>query len=346
MMTVSNDAHLNRRDTGSALTLSHYRDAMVFREPFRISGYLFESMPAVIATISDDEVTGRGEAAGVYYLDDDSEHMEREIERCREAIESGISRQALRALLPPGGARNALDCALWELESLRAGVPVWQLAGVGPPRPLVTTFTLPADDPAEILRRLEALPVLKAIKLKLEGDLAADSERVKAVRNARPHVWLGVDANQGYDGDDLDGLVAMLVDQKVSLLEQPIRRGAEALLDGWQSPVPVAADESVLDLAEIDLHRHRFQVINIKLDKCGGLTEALMMADHARRLGLKVMVGNMAGATLSIAPAFVLGQACDVVDLDGPWFLADDPLAAQLYADGSIMVPAALWGAA
>ena len=346
MMTVSNDAGLSARETSSALTLSHRRDAMVFREPFRISGYLFESMPAVIATVSDGAFTGRGEAAGVYYLDDDSDHMEAEIERCRDEIEAGVSRQALRALLPPGGARNALDCAFWELESLRAGVPVWQLAGVGPPKPLVTTFTLPADDPAEILRRLDSLPILKAIKLKLEGDLAADSARVKAVRGARPHVWLGVDANQGYDGDDLDGLVAMLVDQKVSLLEQPIRRGAEALLDGWHSPIPVAADESVLDLAEIDLHRHRFQVINIKLDKCGGLTEALMMADHARRLGLKVMVGNMAGATLSAAPAFVLGQSCDIVDLDGPWFLADDPLAAGLYTDGSIMVPARLWGAA
>ena len=346
MMTVSNDADLHGRDTESVLTLTHQRDATVFREPFRISGYLFESMPAVIATVSDGAFTGRGEAAGVYYLDDDSEHMEAEIERCRDAIEAGISRQALRAVLPPGGARNALDCALWELESLRAGMPVWQLAGVGPPKPLVTTFTLPADDPAEILRRLDALPALKAIKLKLEGDLAADTERVKAVRTARPHVWLGVDANQGYDGDDLDGLVGMLVDQRVSLLEQPIRRGAEALLDGWHSPIPVAADESVLDLAEIDTHRHRFQVINIKLDKCGGLTEALMMADHARRLGLKVMVGNMAGATLSTAPAFVLGQSCDIVDLDGPWFLLDDPLAAGLYHDGSIMVPAGLWGAA
>ena len=345
MMTVSSDAGLNGRDTKSALTLSHSRDAMVFREPFRISGYLFESMPAVIATVSDGTYTGRGEAAGVYYLDDDSEHMEAGIERARDAIEAGISRQALRAVLPPGGARNALDCALWELESLRACTPVWQLAGIGQPKPLVTTFTLPADDPAEILRRLDALPILKAIKLKLEGDLAADSARVKAVRNARPHVWLGVDANQGYDGDDLDGLVAMLVDQKVSLLEQPIPRGAEALLDGWHSPIPVAADESVLDLAEIDTHRHRFQVINIKLDKCGGLTEALMMADHARRLGLKVMVGNMAGATLSTAPAFILGQSCDIVDLDGPWFLADDPLAAGLYHDGSIMVPAGLWGA-
>lgn len=331
--------------TLAPLALTHRRDAMLMREPFRISGYLFEAMPAVIATVSDGAHSGRGEAAGVYYLGDDPVHIEGEIERCRTAIEAGIDRRALRDLLPPGGARNAIDCALWELESLRAGVPVWQLAGVAPPRALVTTFTLPADEPAEILRRLAALPTVKAIKLKLDGDLAADTERVRAVRAARPHLWLGVDANQGYGGDDLDGLVAMLVDQKVALLEQPIKRGDEAVLDGWRSPIPLAADESVLDLAELDAQRHRFQVMNIKLDKCGGLTEGLMMAEHARRLGLKVMVGNMAGATLSTAPAFVLGQQCDIVDLDGPWFLLDDPLAAGLYVDGAIMVPARYWGA-
>jgi L-alanine-DL-glutamate epimerase-like enolase superfamily enzyme len=329
----------------TALTLDHRRDAMAFREPFRISGYLFDSMPAVIATICDGRATGRGEAAGVYYLADDPDHIERELERCRTEVEAGIDRQALRGLLPPGGARNALDCALWELESLRTGTPVWKLAGVAPPKPLVTTFTLPADDPAEILRRLGDLPTLKAIKLKLEGDLARDAERVRAVRAARPDVWLGVDANQGYGGGDLDGLVAMLVRERVLLLEQPVRRGDEALLDGWRSPIPLAADESVQDLVELEAQHRRFQVLNIKLDKCGGLTEALMMAERARQLGLKLMVGNMAGATLSTAPAFVLAQCCDIVDLDGPWFVTDDPLAAGLYSDGEIMVPAHLWGA-
>jgi len=329
----------------TALTLTYRRDAMVFREPFRISGYLFESMPAVIATLSDGIATGRGEAAGVYYLGDDPDGIERDIERCRAEIEAGIDRETLRRMLPAGGARNALDCALWELESHRAGVPVWQLAGVPEPKSRVTTFTLPAEYPAEILRRLAGFPTVKALKLKLDGELAADSERVRAVRAARPDVWLGVDANQGYGGEDLDALAKMLVDQRVSLLEQPVRRGEEALLDGWRSPVPVAADESIQDLAELEAQHHRFQVLNIKLDKCGGLTEALMMAARGRELGMNVMVGNMAGATLSAAPAFVLAQLCDVVDLDGPWFVADDPLAASLYADGEIMVPARLWGA-
>jgi len=329
----------------TALMLDHRRDAMAFREPFRISGYLFESMPAVVVTLSDGQATGRGEAAGVYYLADDPNHIESELERCRERVEAGIDRQALRDLLPPGGARNALDCALWELESLRTGTPVWKLAGIAPPKPLVTTFTLPADDPPEILRRLGDLPTLKAIKLKLEGDLVRDSERVRVVRAARPDVWLGVDANQGYGGGELDGLVAMLAKERVLLLEQPVRRGDEALLDGWRSPIPLAADESIQDLVELEAQHSRFQVLNIKLDKCGGLTEALMMAERARQLGLKLMVGNMAGATLSAAPAFVLAQCCDIVDLDGPWFVADDPLAAGLYSDGEIMVPAHLWGA-
>ena len=326
-------------------TLSHRRDAMRFQESFRISGYVFDGMPAVIATITNGTFAGRGEAAGVYYLGDDPAHMELAIENCRSAVEAGVDRSTLRGLLSPGGARNALDCALWELESLRAGLPVWQMAGVPRPRALVTVFTLPAEDPAFLTDRLAGMTFAKAIKLKLDGNLAADIERVRTVRRARPDAWLGVDANQGFGSGDLDALVTVLVDERVSLLEQPIRRGDEAVLDGWKSPIPLAADESVLDLAELEMQQSRFDVINIRLDKCGGLTEALMMADRARALGLKVMVGNMAGSTLATAPAFVLGQMCDVIDLDGPWSLADDPLAAALYDAGEIMVPDAVWGA-
>jgi L-alanine-DL-glutamate epimerase-like enolase superfamily enzyme len=322
------------------------RDAMRLAEPFRISGYLFEAMPAIVVTLSDGTYSGRGEAAGVYYLGDDPAHMESEIERCRPAIEAGVDRAALRALLPAGGARNALDCALWELESRRAGVPVWALAGAPRPKPLITTFTLPADDPAEIARRLVPLADARAIKLKLTGELEADAERVRTVRRLRPSVWLGVDANQGYGPDTLDALIGVLVDEQVSLLEQPIRRGEEAHLEGLKSPIPVAADESILDLAELRARHSAFDVINIKLDKCGGLTEALDMAREARLLGKGVMVGNMAGSVLATAPSFVLGQFCDVVDLDGPYFLAEDPWAATIYADGRIAIPDDFWGVA
>lgn len=326
----------------ASLTLR--REAMRFRKPFRISGYLFEAMPAVVVSIARGGHTGRGEAAGVYYLNDGPDEMVRQIEAHRQVIEDGIDRQELLAVLPPGGARNAVDSALWELESLERGVPVWTLAGVGPPRPLTTTFTLPAEPPAILLEQLAEFAQAKAIKLKLDGDLAADTERVRAVRRARPDVWLGVDANQGYGGEDLDGLVAMLVDCGVALLEQPVARGAEALLDGWKSPIPVAADESLQSLAELEALGGRFDVVNIKLDKCGGLTEALLIAARARRMGLGVMVGNMGGSTLSTAPAFVLGQLCDIVDLDGPIFLPDDRLAPSLYADGQIMVRSDIWG--
>jgi hypothetical protein len=162
----------------TALVLNHRRDPMRMKEPFRISGYLFDGIPAVIATLGDGRCQGRGEAAGVYYLRDDPDHMESEIERCRDAIEQGIDRLALQKLMPLGGARNALDCAFWELESFRKEQPVWKLAGVGPPCPLVTTFTLPAEDPAYLEARLPGFAHAKAIKLKLSGELAADTARV------------------------------------------------------------------------------------------------------------------------------------------------------------------------
>jgi L-alanine-DL-glutamate epimerase-like enolase superfamily enzyme len=209
---------------------------------------------------------------------------------------------------------------------------------------LVTTFTLPAEDPAYLLARLPGFAHAKSIKLKLSGDLAADTARVETVRRARPDAWIGVDANQGFVSDDLDALVAMLVSQRVSLLEQPLRRGDEQALRGWRPPVPVAADESILNLEELERLGDLFQVMNIKLDKCGGLTEALAMAALAERMGMQVMVGNMAGSTLSTAPAFVLAQLCQLVDLDGPSSLADDPLADSIYEDGMVMVPAAYWG--
>ena len=327
------------------LTLTVRRDAMRLAEPFRISGYLFEGMPSVVVTLSDGQFTGQGEAAGVYYLADDPAHMEREIARCQDAVEAGADRDDLRKLLPAAGARNAIDCAMWDLESRRANVAVWKLAGSPRPAPLVTTFTIPADGPVDVLRRLVPLRDARAIKLKLTGDFDADAERIRTVRRARPSVWLGVDANQGYGPDTLDALIQELVDQRVSLLEQPVRRGEESLLSGWKCPIPLAADESILDLAELRERHAPFDVINIKLDKCGGLTEALDMAREARKLGKKPMVGNMAGSTLATAPGFVLGQFCDVVDLDGPYFLAEDPWASKIYDDGRIMIPDGYWGA-
>jgi L-alanine-DL-glutamate epimerase-like enolase superfamily enzyme len=266
------------------------------------------------------------------------------IEEVRPQIESGLSREDLQALLPPCGARNALDCALWELESVEREVAVWTLAGVPRPKPLVTVFTLSADDPERLASKVDTLSFAKAIKLKLEGDVEADRERMQVVRRARPDAWLGVDANQGYRAADLEPLGRAVREFSVSLIEQPLKRGDESALDGWRPGVPVAADESILDLEELRERVRYFDVINIKLDKCGGLTEALKMARAARMFGKQVMVGNMGGSTLAMAPGFVLGQLCDIVDLDGAYSLADDPLAEHIYRDGMIYVPEGLWG--
>jgi L-alanine-DL-glutamate epimerase-like enolase superfamily enzyme len=313
-------------------------------KPFRISGYLFEHFDTVVVTIGDGQFQGRGEAGGVYYLGDDVPNMLAALHAARPAIESGISREELRSLMPAGGARNAVDCALWDLEAARAGVPVWQLAGQEAPKPLRTTFTLGADEPEVMAEEARRCTQARAIKIKLTGDLELDLARVRAIRAARADVWLGVDGNQGFTSDQLDALVAGLAEQDVSLLEQPLKRGDEAALEGYRSAIPIAGDESLLTLADVAHAVGRFDVVNIKLDKCGGLTEGLLMAAEARRLGLRVMVGNMGGSSLAMGPGFVLGQQCDIVDLDGPTFLANDHIPAVDYVDGNVWSGDAVWG--
>ena len=315
------------------------------KEPFRISGYLFESVPILEVRLWEGEISGEGEAAGVYYLDDLPPGMATALDQATGLIEGGVTREELRTLLPSGGTRNAVDCALWELESKKNGKPVWQLAGVDAPTPRLTTFTIGAEDPAHVTEKAaKTYAGARALKLKLSGETAADIERVRAARRARPEVWIGVDANQGYVPDTLAPLIPVLVECNVSLLEQPFKRGREADMEGLGLPLPTAADESCLNLEELERLPGRFDVVNIKLDKCGGLTEGLMMARRARELGLKVMVGNMVGTSLAMAPAFVLGQLCDVVDLDGPVVLTEDRTPGVRYQDGTIWCPPEVWG--
>ena len=327
-----------------ALQLSIDVQPVELAAPFRISGFVFERQDLVIVTLRDGSHRGRGEASGVYYLKDDPQKIVATIEAHRARIEQGIDRESLQKLLPPGGARNALDCALWELDAARAGRPVWELAGLRSVNPLVTTFTLGADEPAVMAEGARKYLHARALKLKLTGDLDIDIARVRAVRAARPGAWVGVDANQGYRIDALNSLIPVLVEANVSLLEQPLARGREADLQGYLSPVPIAADESVLGLADIPGLVGRFDVVNIKLDKCGGLTEALAMARKAQELGLKVMVGNMVGTSLAMAPGFVVGQLCDIIDLDGPTFLKRDCIPGATYADGKIWCGEDIWG--
>lgn len=314
-------------------------------EPFRIAGHVFETAEVLTVTLDDGEHRGEGEGGGVYYLGDDLAHMQAEVERVRAEVQAGPSRAELRHILSPGGARNAIDAALWDLEAKRSGRPVWQLADVREPKPIVTTFTVSADTPAAMAAKATRYVGAKSIKMKLTGDLELDVQRVAAVRAARPDVWLGVDGNQGFARADLPRLIEALVAHRVALLEQPLARGSEAELEGLNSRVPIAGDESLLCLADLPAAPGRFDVVNIKLDKCGGLTEGLMMAAEARRLGLGVMVGTMVGTSLATAPGFVLGQVADLVDLDGPTFLAQDRQPSVTYGDGTLFAAPEVWGA-
>jgi L-Ala-D/L-Glu epimerase len=327
------------------MQLSVARERIPLSEPFTITGYTFTDVAVVVACVGDRGAQGEGEAAGVYYLDDGPDRMCAAIEHVRHDVEAGVDRESLRRLLPPGGARNALDCALWDLEAKRLRQPVWRIAGLERPRPLLTTFTIPANEPGAMAAKAVAYAQAKSLKLKLTGEPALDGERVRAVRRARPDAWLGVDANQGFTPATLTALLADLVACKVKLVEQPFARGREDGLDGFRCPIPIAADESVQGLAEIEPLVGRFDMVNIKLDKCGGLTEGLAMAAEARRLGLGVMVGNMVGSSLAMAPAWILGQLCDLNDLDGTLFIAGDRNVTMTFENGKVSYPDRGWGA-
>jgi L-alanine-DL-glutamate epimerase-like enolase superfamily enzyme len=312
--------------------------------PFRITGHVFEALEVVVVRIGDGVHEGRGEAAGVYYKGDTLVRMSAEIEGFRPVIEAGIDGERLRTLMPPGGARNAVDCALWDLAAQCSGQPAWTLAGLAAPRPLLTTYTLGAEPPEAMARQAQIFSSARALKLKLTGE-PVDAERVRQVRAARPDVWMAVDANQGFTPESLDTLMPVLVEAEVQLLEQPFRMDRDDLLAGLVAPMPVAADESCQDLSDVARLAGLVDVINIKLDKCGGLTEGLAMAREAKRLGLKVMVGNMLGTSLAMAPAFLLGQLCDVVDLDGPMSLVADRVPPVTYAEGLVWCEPNAWGA-
>jgi L-alanine-DL-glutamate epimerase-like enolase superfamily enzyme len=318
-------------------------ESWALKQPFRITGHVFTSTEVVVAYVRDGMHEGRGEAAGVYYLGDTPEKAAAQIETVRDAVEAGLDRARMQTLLPPGAARNALDCALWDLEAQQTGQPAWQSANIAAPRPLVTTFTLGADAPAAMADAARAYDA-RALKLKLVGD-TLDAARLRAVRRACPEADMAVDANQGFTPATLTELWPVLLECGVTLVEQPYPVGKEFWLDGAARPIPIAADESAQTSADMETLPDRFDVVNIKLDKAGGLTEALAMAARGRELGLKIMVGNMTGTSLCMAPAFLLGQICDIADLDGPIFLAEDRPLAVRYADGRISIPVPFWGA-
>jgi L-alanine-DL-glutamate epimerase-like enolase superfamily enzyme len=316
-----------------------------YKYPFRITGYDWTEAEVVYVEIERNGLRGRGEAAGIYYKNDPPEHCLAEIERVRAEIEGGADRQALLEMLPPGGARNALDCALWDLEAKEQKKPAWQLAGLPEPRGILTTYTLGADEPEKMAQRGRDFADARALKLKLTGE-PDDARRVRAVRAARPDVWLAVDANQGFTRSTFAELLPVLQEANVQLVEQPFPIDRIDDMNGLHSPIPVAADENAQTEDDLQHLVDRFQIVNIKLDKCGGLTAGLRMATRARELGLGVMVGNMMGTSIAMAPAFLIGQLCDVVDLDGPLLLSSDRQPSVEYVHGAIWSSEDVWGGA
>jgi L-alanine-DL-glutamate epimerase-like enolase superfamily enzyme len=239
-------------------------------------------------------------------------------------------------LLPAGGARNAIDCALWDLDAKCSGRSVWDLAAVTA-KPLETVFTIGLEaTPSEMAEKATAATSHSLLKVKLDADLPL--ERLRAIRAARPDARIVVDANQAWTFAELQRLAPPFAELRVQMIEQPLPRGGDAALEGFRSPVPLCADESCLHLGELEQAAARYQMINIKLDKTGGLTHALELARAARARGLGLMVGCMAGGSLAMAPTFVVGCLCDLVDIDGPLLQKADRLPGIDYAGGRVSV--------
>jgi L-Ala-D/L-Glu epimerase len=308
---------------------------------FIISRGAKTEVAVVTATVEAGGVTGRGEGTPIYYHGETAEDCAAAIRRYR----GPLTRDGLLVAMPHGAARNALDSALWDLEAKASGIPVWQNAGLAAARPLESAITISLGDP-QIMRRHAAEHALaghRLIKLKLSGD--GDLDRVAAVRAGAPDARLVVDANEAWTGLDIAAMARALVPFGVELIEQPVKAGQDFLLDGVISPIPLGADESCHDRADLARCQGRYQAINIKLDKAGGLTEALALASDARTAGMKVMVGCMLSTSLGIAPALLLGAQADWVDLDGALLLAKDREGGCLFENGMLLPPKpGFWG--
>jgi len=291
------------------------------------------------ATVTREGIAGRGECVPYARYGETPESVAAGIAGLPEAID----RAALQFALPPGAARNAVDCALWDWEAKRAGRRVWQLAGLPAPGPLVTAFTLSLDTP----ERMQAAAARNARRplLKIKLGTPDDMPRLEAVRAGAPDATIIVDANEGWTAEVYADLAPHLLRLGVAMVEQPLPAGADDMLAEIARPLPVCADESCHDRTSLPGLAGKYDMINIKLDKTGGLTEALALRDAARAAGFRVMVGCMVGTSLAMAPAVLVAQGAEVVDLDGPLLLAEDRDPPLSYDAAGVHPPeAALWG--
>ncbi len=326
------------------LTLDIARESWPYRRPFRVSRGAEAALDVIVVTLTDAAGhVGRGEAAGVDYDGETAALLADQLEALRGEIEAGLDRAALAHRLAPGGARNALDCALWDLEAKRAGRRAWSLAGIDAPRTLITCVTLGLDTDSATIAGADAYRDWPVLKVKV--DAARHIEVLRLVRAAAPRAALIVDPNQSWSCALLNRLSPEMESLGVVLVEQPVARGEDASLRGYRGHIRLAADESLVDRGSLANLQDIYQVVNIKLDKSGGLTESLALAREAQARGLAVMVGCMAGTSLAMAPGMLVGQRAEFVDLDGPLLHSADRAHGIGYANGTMQLPAAaLWG--
>ncbi len=312
--------------------------------PFTISRGSKTEAVVVTVELREGDHRGRGECVPYARYGESPERVVAAIEALHPALRQGLDRAALQTAMPAGAARNALDCAFWDLAAKQTGRRAYELAGLASPRPLVTAYTISLATPgamAEAAAKAAGRPLLK-VKL---GGGETDAERIAAVRRAAPKAELIVDANEGWSANNLAQNLSACADAGVTLIEQPLPEGSDDALLHIKRPIPVCADESVHDRASLDALAGKYEAINVKLDKSGGLTEALALAAEAERRGFSIMVGCMVATSLAMAPAMLVAERARVVDLDGPLLLAKDREQGLRY-DGSLINPPgpALWG--
>ena len=323
--------------------ISLREESWPLRGKFSIARGSYTKIEVVVLEIREGAFVGRGECRPYLRYGETPTSVISAINALTPQLRAGLEREELLALLSPGAARNAIDCALWDLAAKRTGLPVWQLAGLPAPLALTTAFTLSVATPDRVAAAAKEHAWRPLLKLKLAG--SDDLERVAAARSSAPLARLIVDANEAWTLTDYQALTPELAHLGVELLEQPFPSGCDHWLDGLPRPVLVCADESCHAVTSLQSLRGRYDAVNIKLDKTGGLTEALKMKAAAQEQGFKMMVGCMVATSLAMAPAFLLAQGVDYVDLDGPLLLDHDREPGIMYQGSQVYPPCGeLWG--
>jgi L-Ala-D/L-Glu epimerase len=326
-----------------------HRDLLVESQRFPIAGTFTISRGSkteaevICCTISEGRFAGRGECVPYQRYGETMESVTAAIEAVRGDIANGMDRAGLLRAMPAGAARNALDCALWDLEAKMSGKPAYAGVCAAPPRPIVTAYTLSLGTPETMAEQAALNAARPLLKVKIGGE--NDIERIRAVVAAAPRSKIILDANEGWTDENIEANLAAAAELGVALIEQPLPAGRDEILRRIAHAVPICADESVHEARDLEKLAGLYDAINIKLDKAGGLTAAMLLRDRARELGLSIMVGCMVGTSLAMAPAVLLAQDADFVDLDGPLLLAQDRSPRLVY-QGSVVSPPepALWG--